>query len=66
MPKVVVLETFKKFGLPENYVPPEKVGGELLENLMGFVQSNPIDDLTNQELYLYYKEYKTKYKPNQD
>jgi hypothetical protein len=59
-------ETFKKFGLPENYVPPEKVGGELLENLMGFVQSNPIDDLTNQELYLYYKEYKTKYKPNQE
>lgn len=57
-------ETFKKFGLPENYIPPEKVGGELLENLMGFVQCNPIDDLTNQELYLYYKEYKTKHKSN--
>ena len=54
--------TFKKFGLPENYIPPEKVGGELLENLMGFVQSGPIDDLTNHELYLYYKEYKNKFK----
>ena len=55
-------KTFHRFGLPNNYIAPEKVGGELLENLMTFVQSTPIEELTNQELYLYYKEYKNKVK----
>ena len=49
---------FDRFGLPDNFIAPEKVGGELLENLMDFVQTTPTDDLTQEELYNFYKEYK--------
>ena len=49
---------FERFGLPDNFIAPEKVGGELLESLMDFVQTTPTDDLTQEELYNFYKEYK--------
>jgi hypothetical protein len=45
-------------GIPNNYMAPEKVGGELLENLMDFVQTTSTEDLTQEELYEFYKEYK--------
>ncbi len=51
---------FPSYGLPNNYIAPEKVGGELLENLMDFVQTTSTDDLTQDELYNFYKEYKLK------
>ena len=51
---------FSSYGLPDNYIAPEKVGGELLENLMDFVQTTSTDDLTQEELYNFYKEYKIK------
>ena len=51
---------FPNYALPNNYIPPEKVGGELLENLMDFVQTTSTDDLTQEELYNFYKEYKIK------
>ena len=37
---------------------PEKTGGELLENLMGFAQKNDFNDLSAEELYQFYKSYK--------
>ena len=51
---------FPNYNFPNNYIAPEKVGGELLENLMDFVQTTSTDDLTNEELYNFYKEYKNK------
>ena len=44
--------------VPHGYILPEKIGGELLENLMGFVETTAVDDLSSEELYRFYKEYK--------
>jgi len=56
---------FTELGLPNNYIAPEKVGGDLLENLMDFNQNVDTNDLTRADLEKFYKEYKKVYK-NQD
>lgn len=52
------IKSYCNLPLPSSYIAPEKVGGELLEDLMDFVQTTSIDDLTQEELYHFYKEYK--------
>ena len=46
--------------IPPGFKIPEKTGGELLENLMGFAEDHDdIHDLSSEELYHFYKSYKT-------
>ena len=48
----------KGFFMPDGYIAPEKIGGELLENLMNLSETNSMDNLTNDELYYFYMKYK--------
>ena len=50
----------KSFFVPDGYISPEKIGGELLENLMNLSQTNAIDNLTQDELYYFYMKYREK------
>ena len=50
----------KSFFVPDGYIAPEKIGGELLENLMNLSQTNAIDNLTQDELYYFYMKYREK------
>jgi hypothetical protein len=53
---------FNSWGLPDGYIEPEKVGGDLLENLMDFGQNIDTNDLSKDDLEKFYKEYKKIYK----
>jgi hypothetical protein len=53
---------FNSWGLPDGYIEPEKVGGDLLENLMDFGQNIDTNDLSKDDLEKFYKEYKKVYK----
>lgn len=43
--------------LPEEYKLPEKSGGQLLQDLIGFNDKNIMDGLSDHDLYNYYKKY---------
>ena len=57
---------FNLWSPPDGYVAPEKVGGDLLENLMDFSQIIDTNDLSKGDLEKFYKEYKKLYKNHEN
>ena len=43
--------------LPKKYIDPEKSGGQLLQDLVGFNDKNIMDGLSDHDLYNFYKKY---------
>lgn len=43
--------------LPTEYIQPEKSGGQLLQDLIGFNDKNIMDGLSDHDLYQFYKKY---------
>ena len=47
----------KRCFLPVEYILPEKSGGQLLQDLIGFNDKNIMDGLSDHDLYAFYKKY---------